>query len=223
MTREFEGLTEEEAVANAVRALGLSREEIDIEIIENRKPILFFGKGKVKIRVHVDHDLAEEGPDPQPDDGFKGEIVNFVEGVVKRMNIPGKVTIYAKNENKYVLNIKSADSAILIGKKGKTLDALQLLANIYAAKSGYDNAKIIIDTEDYRSRRERSLVAMANRVAEQVRRSRNSILLEAMNPFERRLIHTALNKRNDIETVSEGDGLYKKIRVSYKGHYERRR
>ncbi|MBN2444309.1 MAG: protein jag [Spirochaetales bacterium] len=222
MIREFEGLNEEDAISNAVKSLGLNREELDIEVIENKKPILFFGKAKVRIRVFVDHDLAEEGPEESPDGEFKGQILEFIEELVKYMDLPGKVSIHARNESKYIVNIKSAYSAILIGKKGKTLDAIQLLANIYASKVGNPRAKIIIDTEDYRSRREKSLISLAHRVAEQVRRTRNSVLLEAMNPFERRLIHTTLNKRNDIETVSEGDGLYKKIRVLYKGRYERR-
>ncbi|HUV08372.1 MAG TPA: R3H domain-containing nucleic acid-binding protein, partial [Spirochaetia bacterium] len=76
--------------------------------------------------------------------------------------------------------------------------------------------RVTVDAEDYRKRRERQLVRFANKVAEQVRRSRGSKLLEAMNPFERRLIHTTLNKQQNIETISEGEGLYKKIRVFYK-------
>ena len=81
-----------------------------------------------------------------------------------------------------------------------------------------NGTRIVLDTQDYRSRREKSLIRMAQQAAEQVRRTRQSRLLEAMNPFERRLVHTALSQEGDIETASEGEGLYKRIRVQYKGN-----
>ena len=101
--------------------------------------------------------------------------------------------------------------------KGKNLDALQLLLNVYAGKLGHESTRVILDTENYRIRREESLVRLAYTTADKVRSSKNSILLEPMNPFERRLIHTTLNDIPDIETKSEGDGLYKQVRVFYKG------
>jgi hypothetical protein len=76
---------------------------------------------------------------------------------------------------------------------------------------------VIIDTQDYRSRRERSLERMAAQAADRVRRNRESVLLEPLNPFERRIVHTAIARRGDVETESEGEGLYKRIRVSLKG------
>ena len=76
--------------------------------------------------------------------------------------------------------------------------------------------KVIVDAENYRQRRERHLIRFAHKVADQVRRSKGSRLLDAMNPFERRLIHTTLNSQDNVETISEGDGLYKKIRVFYR-------
>jgi len=111
----------------------------------------------------------------------------------------------------------SPNSSILIGKKGKNLDALQLLANVYAGRLGNEEDKIILDTENYRLRREESLVRLAYTTADRVRLSRKSILLDPMNPFERRLIHTTLNDISDIETKSEGEGVYKQVRVIYKG------
>ena len=77
--------------------------------------------------------------------------------------------------------------------------------------------RIIVDSQNYRSRRERGLVRLAYQTADEVRQTRDSKLLEAMNPFERRLIHTTLSKERDIETSSEGEGLYKRVRVYYKG------
>ena len=118
----------------------------------------------------------------------------------------------------FPIKIEECSESILIGKKGKNLDALQILMNVYAAKLGKENIRIILDTENYRIRREESLVRMAYNIAEKVRESRSSILLESMNPFDRWLVHTTLNDINDIETKSEGDGLYKQIRVFYRGY-----
>ena len=94
---------------------------------------------------------------------------------------------------------------------------MQLLANIYAGRLGSEDIKVILDSENYRIRREESLVRLAYTTADKVRMNRNSVLLEPMNPFERRLIHTTLNEIGDVETKSEGDGLYKQVRVFYKG------
>jgi len=116
------------------------------------------------------------------------------------------------------VRIDSDSAAILIGKKGKNLDALQLLANVYAGRLGREDLRIILDSENYRIRREEAIVKMAYEVAERVRSTRNSVLLEPMNPFERRIVHTTLNDIVDIDTKSEGDGLYKQVRVTFRGH-----
>ena len=129
------------------------------------------------------------------------------------MGFPAEVKVNFREEGRVGLDIESDGSGILIGKQGKTLEALQFIVNLAAGRMGAEPSRIVLDTQDYRSRRERSLIRMANQVAEQVRRSRGSQLLEPLNPFERRLIHTSLARYGDIETVSEGDGLYKRIRV----------
>jgi spoIIIJ-associated protein len=235
MKKEFEGKTEQEAIENALNTLGVNRDDVTIEIIEDIKPKFLFGKKKVKIKVYVDgdhHDTYDHNDNEEPGEeeqdnkniqapateDLADEILQFLNGIIKRMGIHGHVEIQSEDNEKIVFDIESKYSGILIGKKGKTLDALQLLVNVYAGKMKADRSpRLIIDTEDYRSRRERSLVSYAQKIAHQVRRTRSSILLEAMNPFERRLVHTTLNDLSDIETISEGDGLYKKIRVRYRG------
>ena len=113
------------------------------------------------------------------------------------------------------LEILADDPAIVIGKHGATLEALQLVSNIHAGRINEgDPVRIILDTEDYRYRREQSLLRMASRVANEVRRTGRPRLLAPLNPFERRLIHTALGELGGVTTESEGDGLYKQIRVS---------
>ena len=116
-----------------------------------------------------------------------------------------------------MLRLVSPDFSILIGRKGKNLDALQILANVYAGKLGAGHLRVILDCENYRLRREETLVRLAYNTADRVRNTKSSVLLEPMNPFERRLIHTSLNDIADIDTKSEGNGLYKQVRVFYKG------
>ena len=151
-------------------------------------------------------------------DDFEAVIAGFVETLIERMGYPGKVSILYREESKIGLKIESEYSSILIGKKGKNLDALQLLVNIFAGRQGREDMRIILDTENYRLRREESLVRLAYTVADKVRETRNSILLEPMNPFDRRLIHTTLNDISDVETKSEGEGLYKQVRVYFRGY-----
>jgi spoIIIJ-associated protein len=155
--------------------------------------------------------------DPEAKNDFEQGMIDFVAGLISRMGYEGKVSILFREEKKLGLKIDSEYSSILIGKKGKNLDSLQLLANIYAGRLGREDVRIILDSENYRIRREESLVRLAYTVADRVRESRNSVLLEPMNPFDRRLIHTTLNDIADVGTKSEGEGLYKQVRVSYRG------
>jgi len=233
MIREFEGKTEREAIDNAVTELNLDREHFDVEIMETTKGS-FFRKGTVKIRVYIEDDdeeydeqhgteRREEAPsstDPAPQNEFEEKIIQFIETVTRKMGFPGRANIAYREAQKVGFNIDSEYSGILIGKKGKNLDSLQLLANIYAGRID-EGRRVVIDAENYRSRHEDNIIRNAHRTAAQVRRSKRSRLLEPMNPFERRLVHTTLNEMKDIETKSEGDGLYKQVRVIYRGGRQR--
>jgi spoIIIJ-associated protein len=224
MVKEFEGKSEKEAIDNAVEALNLDREQFDVEIVEaSRKGI--FRKGNVRIRVYIE-DLDEddeagdtaspeqrESTEPEPQNDFEREMIDYVETLTEKMGYPGRVHVSFRRPGKVGLSIDSEHSGILIGKKGKNLDAIQLLANIYAGKMD-DHNRVVVDAENYRSRHEENIVRMAKKTASYVRKSGKSRLLEPMNPFERRLVHTTLNDMKDIETKSEGDGLYKQVRVS---------
>ncbi|MDR1220990.1 MAG: protein jag [Treponema sp.] len=155
--------------------------------------------------------------DPSSQNEFEQKLVEFMETLIKKMGCPGKISVQFREDHKIGLKIESENSSILIGKKGKSLDALQLLVNIYAGKLGREDIRVILDSENYRIRREESLVRLAYTVADRVRETKSSILLEPMNPFDRRLIHTTLNDIADIETKSEGEGTYKQVRVYFRG------
>ena len=230
MTYEFEGKTEKEAIEKAAAELGLERDQFDVEILETQKNTLF-KKGYVKIRVHTltssqTHAEKHEShapvyramANPLPQDEFEQKLLAFVSETIEKMGYEAGVEVLFREEKKIGIKLNSDSSSILIGRKGKNLDAMQLLANVYAGKLGREDTRVILDTENYRVRREESLVHLAYTTADKVRSSRGSILLEPMNPFERRLIHTTLNDFADIETKSEGDGLYKQVRVLYKGY-----
>ena len=180
MTYEFEGKTEKEAIEMAVNELGLERDQFDVEILETQKNSIF-KKGYVKIRVHTlddsdngsswKHEAVEEKhsrlvADPLPQGEFEKELIDFIKNVIEKMGYDVKVSISYREEKKLGIKLDSAHSSILIGRKGKNLDALQL---------------------------------------------------QPMNPFERRLIHTTLNDIPDVDTKSEGEGVYKQVRVLYKG------
>ncbi len=230
MTYEYEGKTEKEAIEKAAQELGLERDQFDVEILETQKNSLF-KKGFVKIRVHTegntpvaekDYSAEPRAPrshvaNPIPQDEFEQKLIDFVTQVIQKMGYEVKVEIMFREERKIGIKLQSESSSILIGRKGKNLDALQLLMNVYAGHLGREDIRVILDTENYRIRREETLVRLAYTTADKVRSYRKSILLEPMNPFERRLIHTTLNDIPDIETKSEGDGLYKQVRVLYKG------
>jgi spoIIIJ-associated protein len=171
--------------------------------------------------VHLEEEREESTGSLEPAGDFENQIIEFIEGVIQRIGISARVQISFREDNKIGIDIDSQDSGILIGKRGQTLEALQTIANVAASRIQDGHPRIIVDSQNYRSRRERSLVRLAYQAADEVRRTRDSKLLEAMNPFERRLIHTSLSEERDVETSSEGEGLYKRVRVYYRGSRNR--
>jgi len=232
MIYEFEGKTEREAIELAAQKLGLDTSSFDVEI--NRKSgWRLVQKGKVRIRVHTkdvalpvaeEESTTEEGEvivqrqvEPIPMEDFEHKVIEWTKEVIARMGYAAEVSVVFRESKKLGLRIDTESASILIGKKGRNIDALQLLVNVYAGTLGHSDIKVVLDSENYRLRREESLVKIAYETAEEVRRTGRSILLEPMNPFERRIIHTTLNDIIDIETKSEGEGLMKQVRVMMKG------
>ena len=232
MTRDFEGKTEQDAINQAIEALHIEREDFDVEILDNGRRGLF-KKANVKIRVHIDSEAEEEEPvlpaepfeendyteeeepeeeDLEPNEELETKVCEFIDGMVAHMGYESKTTVSSRKGKKVNLDIESESSNIIIGRKGKNLDAIQVLANVYAGNIDSER-KIIVDSEGYRIRHEEQIIKNAYRTAMQVRKTGRSRLLEPMNPYERRLVHTALNDVTGIETKSEGEGLYKQVRI----------
>lgn len=213
MIKEFEGRTEQEAIENAASALNIDREEFDVEILDISKKSLF-RKGNVKIKVYIDDDGENENPAAASE--FEKQTIIYLEKLIELMGFPGKADVAFREDKKLGLTIVSDHSGILIGKKGKNLDAIQLIINVYAGQLE-SSKRVIVDAENYRNRHEENIIRQASRIADQVMKSKRSKLLDPMNPFERRLVHTALNDIVDVETKSEGEGLYRQVRIIYKG------
>jgi spoIIIJ-associated protein len=221
MVYEFEGRSEKEAIDAAADELGLERDGFDVEILESQTGSIF-KKGKVRIRVHTRDEApapARREPvgNPLPADEFEAKVLEFTKKMIEGMGYACEVAVLFREEKKLGVRIDSEHASIIIGKKGKNLDSLQVLVNVYAGRLGREDTRVILDSENYRIRREEALVRLAYETGEQVRRTRQSVLLEPMNPFERRIIHTTLNDIVDIETKSEGEGLYKQVRVTFRG------
>ena len=223
MQKEYEGRTEQEAIDKAIRELGLDRDQFDVEIVEKEKKGLF-RKGNVKIRVYYGSDESEETEEkyddevvvedhnPVPQNDNERRILEFLDTLISKMGYTGHSVITFRRESKIGISIESEDSSIIIGRKGKNLDAIQLVTNVYAGNLDPD-IKVVIDSENYRVRHEEQIIRNAYRIAADVRRTGRSKLLDPMNPFERRLVHTALNDFDGVETKSEGEGLYKQVRI----------
>jgi spoIIIJ-associated protein len=238
MIYEFEGKTEKEAIDKAAAELSLERDRFDVEILEVRKGGIF-KSGLVRIRVHTDGGDAGTAqnvsahrhksaplPERETEHGeslgskdfaaLEKKISEFLKGVISRMGYDANVVTINRGRDKLTLRIDSDSAADLIGKKGKTIDALQLITTVFAAANGARFLKVILDCEDYRLHHEEDLVQLAYAAADRVRESRGSVLLEPMNPFDRRIVHTTLNDAADVSTESEGQGIFKQVRVFFK-------
>ena len=152
------------------------------------------------------------------DRNSQGAITNFLAEVTKLMGFD--IEVSCKEDEQYLLLTLSGDNlGNIIGRRGETLDALQYLTNLVAYRQGGERKRIILDAEGYRKRREKTLKNLALRLSERVKRSGRPVVLEPMNPQERRLIHTALQNDSEVQTLSEGEEPYRKVIISLRKKY----
>ena len=202
---EFEGKTTEEAIENACAHFQVPAEELEIEIVSVGSPGIFgLGGRKAKVRANLPQ---EEQDDLLP---LAREIL---EQVLAKMQEPATVRA-TQEEDRINLLIETSDAGLLIGKQGQTLDALQYLVTKMLAKQTRGKVRIAIDVEAYRARHNEALALLAQKYGEKVKRSGRSMTLNPMNPYDRRIVHMALQGDKDLKTVSRGEGLYKKVVIS---------
>ena len=148
---------------------------------------------------------------------MKASASKFLDGIFKAMELPVNITIeYNQEEGSLDIDFEGDDMGILIGKRGQTLDSLQYLVSLVVNKDQKNYVRVKLDTEDYRRRRKETLENLANNIANKVRRSHHAVSLEAMNPYERRIIHSALQNNKYVETHSEGNEPYRHVVVTLK-------
>jgi spoIIIJ-associated protein len=207
---EFEGKTAEDAIENACRELSLSRDDMEIEVIEPGSAGIFglVGGRKAKVKVVI----KEEEPEPPAGENGLDLAKETLEKILAL--IPMETTVTADQENgKISLDIEGDTSGLLIGRKGKTLDALQFIVNRIVNKALDKKLHVIVDSENYRQRRRDSLTQMALKMADKAKRTKKPVATNPLNPHDRRIVHLALKDDRDLDTKSRGDGILKKVLI----------
>lgn len=185
----FTAKTVEEAIDAGLTALGITLADAEIEVLEEGKKKLF---GSVKARVKV----TKKQSDAQ-------RAVDFIDGLLNILGIQGTGEIVAEDES-IRIDIKTTASARVIGKRGDVLDAIQCMAGAVANIGRDEYKKVVVDCENYRTQREETLQALAQKLAKRAVETGRKLMLEPMNPYERRIIHAALMNNPDVKTASEG-------------------
>ncbi|MCE5324423.1 protein jag [bacterium] len=236
-TVEASGRTIEEAVTTAAQQLGVSVDGVEYEIVEEgTKGFLGLGQMPTTIKARVKEgytpstasvEIAEEVPvevlsDEEPA-GFSGEgdvyvdeTLRIVGDVLKAMKVNAKPVLKSADDEEVVINIAGDDVAILIGKHGQTLDALQYIVGLAVAKYSDSRRRLILDAENYRARHQEIIEAKAREYADAVRAEGREAVLDPQNPRDRRIVHMTLADDPDVYTYSEGEGDYRHVVISPK-------
>ncbi len=202
---EVSAKTYDEAVTEALIQLGVTSDQVEIDIIDKGSSG-FLGLGAKPFKIKVKKKVTVDG-----------YLKKFLSDIFDAMKIEAEITIQMNEENHTILvDLKGSEMGILIGKRGQTLDSLQLIANNAIHKNFENYYKVKIDTENYRVRRKETLENLAKNIAFKVKRTKRSVALEPMNPFERRVIHSALQNDRYVITHSEGEDPFRHVVVSLK-------
>ena len=202
---EATGKTVEDAILEAKVQLQTTEDNMDIEILEEASTgFLGINKKPARIKAAVKMTISEKAAE-------------FISDVLGVMGLQNEVkNSYNEEEKTIYLEIVGEDMGILIGKRGQTLDSLQYLVSLVVNKNSEDYIKVKLDTENYRERRKETLENLAKNIASKVKKTGKSVELEPMNPYERRIIHSALQNDKYVETHSEGEEPDRKVVISLK-------
>lgn len=201
---EVSGKTEEEAIAGALEQLGMDRDEVSVEIVQRAKPG-FLGIGTSPAVVKVSYEET---------DSVKDKAEAYLEGLLEKMGSDAAPEI-TEDDDGMRIELRGENLGVLIGRRGETLDAIQHLTNYTVNRGGEKRVRIIVDAENYRGRREETLVKLAEKVAGKVVKYRKNMSLEPMNSYERHVIHTALQGHDNVTTHSTGNEPNRRIIISY--------
>ena len=202
---EVSAKTVEDALTDASVQLGITSDQLEYEIVEKGSSgFLGIGSKNAVIRVKVKSSIEDE-------------VKKFLTSVFNAMNMEVEIIINKNEDEKFLdVELKGDDMGVLIGKRGQTLDSLQYLTSLAINKHRDEYYKVKIDTEEYRKRRKDTLENLAKNIAYKVKRTKRPVSLEPMNPFERRVIHSALQNDKYVTTHSEGEEPYRHVVVTLK-------
>ena len=193
------------AITQATVQLGITSDQLEYEVLDKGSTgFLGIGSKNAVIKARKKFSIDEN-------------VVEFLSSIFDAMKMEVEILV-AVNEEEHIIEVelKGDDMGILIGKRGQTLDSLQYLTNLAINKHSDEYYKVKIDTEDYRKRRKETLENLAKNIAYKVKRTKRPVSLEPMNPFERRIIHSALQNDRYVTTHSEGDEPYRHVVVTLK-------
>jgi spoIIIJ-associated protein len=202
---EVSGKTEDEAIQTALEQLGLERDEVSVEILERAKPgFLGFGGTSAVVRVlYNDEESKTE------------QVEKFLTGLFEHMNISAVPEVSEDEGGIIQVKISGKNPGALIGRRGETLDAIQHLTNYAVNRGASVRVRVNVDAENYRARRDDTLVHLAEKVAAKVVKYRRNMTLEPMNSYERHVIHTALQENKSVTTFSTGTEPNRRVVVAY--------
>ena len=206
--KEFSAKTSDEALTNALIQMETTSDQIEYEIIEEEKNgILGLFSKPARIRV-------------RKKESAQGAASSFLNRMFEVMNLEVEVIIdYNEEESVMYIELKGNEMGMLIGKRGQTLDALQYLTSLVVNKKSENYIKIKMDTENYRQRRKETIENLARNVANKVKKTGRPAFLEPMNPYERRIIHSALQGDKYVDTHSEGEEPMRKVVITLNKEY----
>ena len=202
---EMTGKTVDEALKNALKELNLTEDKVEFEVLEEGSKGLFnlIGAKPAKIKVTVKRDPALESK-------------TFLTNVLSSMGVTADIEV-KEDKDTIFINLSGPNMGLVIGYRGETLDSLQYLVSLVVNKNhDVPYKKVVLDTENYRSKREETLKRVAQKTAYKVKKTGRPYKLEPMNPYERRIIHSTLQSYIDINTYSEGEEPFRRIVVSLK-------
>ena len=229
---EVTGKTVEEALINAALQLETSSDNLEYEVIEkgsnglfgfiNSKPAKILVSKKQEENAEIIEEITVEEteevkPEKVVDKGaVEDKIRKFLNDIFKTMDLEVTIEISFNDDDSIDINLVGGDMGVLIGKRGQTLDSLQYLTSLVVNKGKANYIRVKLDTEDYRRRRKETLENLARGIAYKVKKTRKPVVLEPMNPYERRIIHSALQGNKFVETYSEGSEPYRHVVVAPK-------
>ena len=206
------GKTVDEAVKSALDELSLNIEDVEVEVVsEGSKGI--FGIGSKDAEVIVKYSEKEEKCVEETTGECETIVKDFLSNVFEKMDIEANVSV-KKDGDKIDVDVSGEKMGIIIGRRGETLSSLQYLTNLVVNRKTEEYVKVSIDTENYKKKREEALIRLANKTAEKVLKYKRSFTLEPMNPYERRIIHSALQSNEKISTYSTGVEPMRKVVIA---------